>query len=166
MQKYQDGDYALNKHSSGIVYRFADGIVEITLADYLADNPGKSEVDFRKLKELSDSDYLERDRNEYRQTWKNLPLDAISETEFNLSPSPETEVIDTPDEAKRQAERAALAAKAWDKLTITQRRRYWKHHVEGFSTWKIAEQEGVAQRSIMESLEAAEKKIKKSLAEG
>lgn len=40
MKNYKDSDYALNKFSEGIVYRFADRIVEITLEDYLAENPG------------------------------------------------------------------------------------------------------------------------------
>jgi hypothetical protein len=42
MKNYKDSDYALNKFSEGIVYRFADRIVEITLEDYLAENPGCS----------------------------------------------------------------------------------------------------------------------------
>jgi len=54
MKHYTNSDYALNKYSEGIVYRFADSIVEITLADYLAENPSKTEGDFRELKELSD----------------------------------------------------------------------------------------------------------------
>ena len=39
MKNYKDSDYARNKFSEGIVYRFADRIVEITLKDYLAENP-------------------------------------------------------------------------------------------------------------------------------
>ena len=46
LKNYTDSDYAINKYSEGIVYKFADGIVEVTLADYLRDNPGKTEEDF------------------------------------------------------------------------------------------------------------------------
>lgn len=35
MRSYQDNDYAVNKYSEGIVYRFSDGYVEITLEKYL-----------------------------------------------------------------------------------------------------------------------------------
>ncbi len=35
MKNYKDSDYAINKSSEGIVYRFADRIVEIILKDYL-----------------------------------------------------------------------------------------------------------------------------------
>ncbi|MDR0818701.1 MAG: RNA polymerase subunit sigma-24, partial [Oscillospiraceae bacterium] len=60
MKNYQNSDYALNKFSKGIVYRFTDGIVEVTLADYLAENPGRTETDFRILKEASDENYLKQ----------------------------------------------------------------------------------------------------------
>ena len=46
MKNYKDSDYALNKFSEGIVYRFADRIVEIAQEDYLAENPGKTAQDF------------------------------------------------------------------------------------------------------------------------
>jgi|LSQX01.2.fsa_nt_gb hypothetical protein len=49
MKNYKDSDYASNKFSDGIVYRFAEGIVEITLKDYLAENPDKTVEDFMEL---------------------------------------------------------------------------------------------------------------------
>ncbi len=57
MKNYKDSDYGLNKFSEGIVYHFADCIVEITLGDYLAENPGKMTQDFLELKALSDEIY-------------------------------------------------------------------------------------------------------------
>ena len=39
MKNYTDSDYALNKFSDGIVYRFSDGIEEVTLDKYLVENP-------------------------------------------------------------------------------------------------------------------------------
>jgi hypothetical protein len=78
MKNYQDSDYALNKHSNGIVYRFADGSrFTVTLTDYLAENPDKTEDDFRRFKELSDSDYLESDRSGYRKSGKIYRLTAL-----------------------------------------------------------------------------------------
>ncbi len=52
LKNYKDSDYALNKFSEGIVYRFADRIVEITLEDYLAENPGKTAQDFLEPKAI------------------------------------------------------------------------------------------------------------------
>ena len=55
MKNYQKSDYALNKmNKEAIMYRFADGIVRVTLKDYIAENPGKTEQDFVELKKLSD----------------------------------------------------------------------------------------------------------------
>jgi DNA-directed RNA polymerase specialized sigma24 family protein len=166
VKNYRDSDYALNKHSGGIVYRFADGIVEVTLADYLADNPDKTESDFTALKALSDEDYREQDRIGYRQTWKDVPLDALAETELFAAPSPEAAFIDAPEEAERQRSRAVLAKKAWDKLTEVQRRRYLMCHVEGLTLREIAQIEKTNFKTVYESLSAAEKKIKKILADG
>lgn len=57
MRNFQESDYAINKLSPNIVYRFADGKVEITLEDYLKSNPQKNEQDFAELKALSDEIY-------------------------------------------------------------------------------------------------------------
>ena len=161
MYQYLNSDYALNKHSGAIVYRFADSIVEVTLADYLAENPSKSEDDFRKLKLLSDTDYLERDRSDYRQTWKNTNLDALAETIGLSEPSPEISVINAPDESAQRENRMLHANKALGKLTDIQRRRYLLRIIKGLTTREIAELERVSHVAVVYSLEAAEKKIKK-----
>jgi len=169
MKHFTNSDYALNKYSVGIVYRFADCIVEITLADYLAENPDKSEVDFQALKELSDADYFERDRAENAQTKRNTVFDGLDEAGLCHAPSPEELFIGAiiaGEEAERHEQRLETMRLVLDKLTETQRRRYLMYHVDGFSTWEIAEQEGANQKSIYESLQAAEKKIKKVLVSG
>lgn len=61
MRKYQNSDYTVNKFSNGIVYQFADGCVEITLADYLKANPDKTEQDYVQLKAISDEIYYFQD---------------------------------------------------------------------------------------------------------
>jgi DNA-directed RNA polymerase specialized sigma subunit, sigma24 homolog len=166
MQNYRDSDYALNKYSTGIVYRFADKIVEVTLDDYLAENPGASAEDFQRLKEISDADYLEQDRTDYRQTWKNSPMALLNESKQRLVPSPEETLISEQDalEARRKRTyRLKLAKKLLGRLTHVQRQRYYLHHIRGLSTRKIAEIEGVNQKSVHESLHAAQKKIDKYL---
>jgi RNA polymerase sigma factor (sigma-70 family) len=142
MKNYQNSDYALNKHSGGIVYRFADGSrFTITPAAYLAENPDKTEADFLALKSFSDEDYHERDKAEYRQTWK-----------------------DAPDEAERQRNRASIAKEALDKLTDVQRRWYLLYHAEGYNEVKIGKLEGATHQAVSKTLSQAEKKIKKFLA--
>jgi len=166
VKNYTNSDYALNKYSAGIVYRFADGIVEYTLADYLRDNPGKTEADFRELKKLSDSIYLEQVQTENAQTKKNTPFDELDETMLCYAPSPEDVFIgeiSAREEAERRQRRVELKNRALDALTDVQRRRYLLYKVDGLSSWKIAEIESVDHKAILRSIWAAEKKIKKVL---
>jgi len=167
VKNYTNSDYALNKYSEGIVYKFADGTtVTYTLADFLAENPGKTEADFRALKEFSDNDYLTTDRADNAQTKKNSPFDELDETTLCRSPSPEDlyiAEINECEEAERRARRGELKDLALAKLTDVQRRRYLLHHVDGLSTWEIAKVEGVNQSKIMNSLTLADRKIKKVL---
>jgi len=165
MKNYRDSDYAVNKNASGIVYRFANQTVEITLEDYLRENPTKNAADFAALKAMSDSDYYETDRSNYRQTWKNTSFDTLDEDEtfiFAVS-SAEDEVIKRGEQAAAYAERQSSAALALSKLTDVQRRRYLQYHVSGMTEREIAEKEGSTQQAVSKSLAWPEKKIKKVL---
>ena len=165
MKDYQKSDYAINKkNTQAIVYRFADGsISEVTLAGYLAENPGKTEEDFRALKNLSDGDYHEREVDECRQTRRNLSIHGMEETGVCAGAALEDEVIEQPEWKALESKRRELAAQALDTLTKVQRRRYLLHYRDGMSTWQIAEKEDVYQRAVMDSIQWAEKKIKKFL---
>lgn len=81
MQNYRKSDYAINKSSPNIVYRFHNEIIEITLEDYLKENPDKTEHDFAELKALSDQIYYEQDRAESAQTRKDVSIHGLEETE-------------------------------------------------------------------------------------
>jgi DNA-directed RNA polymerase specialized sigma24 family protein len=169
MKNYKDSDYALNKYSGGIVFRFADGIVEITLADYLAENPDKTEADYHALKELSDSIYLEQVQVENAQTYKNSPYDELNGTALCHAPSPEDYFIgkiDAREAAERRRERLIQASYALGILTEVQRHRYLMYHVDGMTMREIAAIEGAHFTTVHESLQAADKKIKKVLAAG
>ena len=82
MKNYRDSDYAVNKFSKGIVYRFDDETIEITLEDYLRENPDKTEEDFLRLKAISDEIFLEEIRLETAQGRK---LVSIKDLENNLA---------------------------------------------------------------------------------
>jgi hypothetical protein len=85
MKNYKDSDYVLNKFCESIVYRFAERIVEITLEDYLAENPNKTAEDFLELKALSDEIYHQQVIDENR----------TSRLHFSMNGSEETEVLAT-----------------------------------------------------------------------
>ena len=160
MKNYTNSDYAVNKNAKGIVYRFADQTIEITLEDYLHENPGKTEADFIKLKTISDNDYHSQDRSNYNQTRKNLQLSGLGEFGFCSTLSSEIDITERDEQITKQKK---LVMVILEKLTDVQRRRYLMYRAYGMSTREIAAQEGVKQRSVMDSIEWAEKKIKKVL---
>jgi len=164
LKNYKDSDYALNRYNEGIVYRFADVTVVVTLADYLADNPDKTEEDFQMLKEFSDADYRKQDRVDNATNKRNVSITELAETLACSEPSAEYAVIGVSEETERIEERLKLAKGALDALTEVQRRRYILHRAHGLTTREIAAIECVNQSKIMKSLDAAKNKISKFLA--
>ena len=161
MKNYWASDYALNKKSAGIVYRFADGIVEISLEDYLRENPGKTEADFLALKAISDEIYLEQARALHTETYRDVPLDSCKGV---ASPSPEeaTEEVERLRELENLRRLLGHFLRSGI-LTEVQQRRFTLYCLQGFSTRQIARQEGVAQCSVWECLQACVKKFEKFL---
>jgi len=163
MNNYTNNDYALNRYSDGVVYNFADCIKEITFADCLAENPAMTEDDFRALKEFSDSNYLKTDRAENAKNKRNISFHEFSSKFEGLVKSPEElhiNEIDAQEEREQYKHRLEIAKRAMGKLTDVQRRRYLMYRVKGVSSHKIAELEGKNHKTILESLYAAEKKLK------
>jgi len=162
MKNYTNSDYAINKYSKGIVYRFINEIVEITLERYLSENPEKTENDFLILKKLSDEIYLKQVRNENAMTKKNTSLNSLEETYafstesledkyfYSLDKKDEPTLIDTIDILNNC-------------LTATQKRRYLLYHFQGKTMDEIADLEHVDKSSVFDSLSSAKKKIKKYL---
>ena len=159
MRNYKDSDYALNRYSQSIVYKFADGIVEVTQEDYLRNNPDKTEADFADLKAMSDEIYYWQDRQEHRTSHLNVSMSGMEETVIVTALAIDEELI-----RKGEEEKALEAAKKLlqsRKLTSIQRRRFLLYFFEGLSTRQIAKLEGVHQRAVWDSLKWAEKKLKK-----
>ena len=161
---FNKSSYALNKFRNGIAYKSVTGDYEITEEQFLAENPGMTHDDFIFWKTFSDDDYLSElhaDTNEQKHT---VPLCSIIETELISTPSVEDEYIRAEEEA-RCPHTLENAMRILDnaKLTPTQRRRYLQNNRDDLSTWQIAEIENTAQRTIMDSIQLAENKIKKVL---
>ena len=159
MRNYKYSDYALNKYSQGIVYKFADGIAEVTKEDYLRDNPDKTEADFAKLKALSDEIYYRQDRQEQRTSRYDVSISGMEESAALAAPAVDTELIRKYEE-KRALEAAGRLLDS-GKLTLIQQRRFRLHFFQELSTRQIAKLEGVNQKTVWESLMWAEKKLKK-----
>ena len=163
MKNYKKSDYAANKYAGGIVYQFDGQTIEITLEDYLAENPRKTVQDFEMLKAWSDADYFAQDRQDNRQCKRNMSISDIDNPISDMSLSPEAILFDEADATERQVKRALLSEAALAKLTAVQRRRYLLYTVNGLTTRQIASAESANQKSVYESLQAAEKKINKFL---
>lgn len=159
MKNYRDSDYAVNKFSKGIVYRFGDETIEITLEDFLRDNPDKTEEDFLGLKAVSDEIFLEEIRYETAQGKKRV---SIQNLENNLACA-----IPPVDEQYIQQEKREQEKRKLDKLfreaglSEKQKHRLYLHCVEGKTFRAIAETEGVHWTSVEECVKFALKKLKK-----
>lgn len=159
MKNYTDSDYALNKYSEGIVYKFADGIVEVTLEEYLRENPGRTAEDFAELKSLSDEIYHEQVVQTNRTSRLDVTMNGLEESEQLATVSLDTELVHRQDE--RKALQAAGQLLNSGALTEVQRRRFILHFFEGLSYRQIAARESVHFTSVHESIEAANTKLKK-----
>lgn len=157
MKNYKDSDYAVNKFSKGIVYRFADKTVEITLEVFLAENPDKTERDFRRLKRLSNLCYLHQDREYNAQAKKNFSLDELENT-IPSDPIP----MDIRYEEQQDQEKKTQLVKQFfleAKLSEIQRRRFLLHYRDGLDIRQIAKLEDTEQYAVWKSIEAVKKKL-------
>lgn len=161
-------DYALNKTSKCIVYRFA------TTEN---DGSGKQEVrcltaddmeNFEFWKRLSDSDYHNIEKNEKRTSHRDVSIHAFEESDKCATNSLEDEYCRQIDEQEDQDIRTLENGLSIMErcLTPTQYRRFYQYYYIGMTTRQIADAEQKTQMTIFESLKAAEKKIKKILEKG
>lgn len=157
MKNYKTTDYAINKYSEAIVYRFDDKIIEVTLEQYLVENPTKTEEDYKRLKAISDDIYLVQDRADNAQTKKNVSIHSFEEIESFGACSMEEDYIDK--QEKLRVRRAVYQLLKNDVLTIIQKRRFELFFLKGLSTRRIAEIEHARQNAVWESIKLAQNKL-------
>ena len=162
-RNYRQSDYAKNKYSSNIVYTGSDETIEITLEQFLEENPGMTEEDFVYWKNWSDDDYCTIDRKDSIEAKHTVSIHSIEETELVSVPSAEDIVIEKLSRENQRVYTMKDAEAVLSKLTDIQRRRYLLYEVCGLSTPQIALSEGVSQYTVWESIDAAKKRIKKVL---
>lgn len=159
MRNYNESDYALNKFSEGIVYKFADGSKHtIMLEDYLSANPDKTAEDFAQLKAMSDEVYHQQDLGDTGYGKRKRTFDMLPEQKHPTTVSLDVELIN-----KADGQAALKAAKALfnsGKLTEIQRRRFVLHFYQGLSTRQIGELEKVSHIAVHKSIRLATEKMK------
>lgn len=154
------------KEKDAIVYILNGKATRVTVEMFIDD--GLSEETFLRFKAESDAMFNEEDILDSLENRHSEPIDEAEKFGKCSAKSPEDLIVERID---RQTHREyletlqPLAKKALDKLTVVQRRRYLLHVCEGLTTRRIAEIEGVKHPSIVESLQAADKKIKKIIAD-
>ena len=158
MKNYRKSDYALNKFSEGIVYQFSDGTLEISMTDYLRDNPDKTEADFLELKAISDEIYLEQVRIETAQGNKAVSMTGLEETIVHPAPSLDDSYIKA--DEQRRVKLAVDKLFLCGKLTPKQKDRFVRHFFAGTSLRKIACDEGVHFTSVDECIRRAVDKLR------
>ena len=162
-RNYRQSDYAKNKYSGNIVYAGSDETIEITLEQFLEENPGMTEEDFAYWKNWSDEDYYSIDRKDSIEAKHTVSIHSIEETELVSIPSAEEVVMEKLNRENERFYTMKDAEAVLSKLTDIQRRRYLLYEVYGLSTPQIALIEGVSQYTVWESIDAAKKRIKKVL---
>ena len=158
MKNYRKSDYALNKFSEGIVYQFSDRTLEISLEDFLRDNPGKTEADFMALKAVSDEIYLEQARLETAQGNKTFSMTGLEDAIAHPAPSLDDSYIMSDD--RRRVKLAVDKLFRCGRLTVKQKERFVRHFFVGVSLRKIASDEGVHFTSVDESIRRAVDKLR------
>lgn len=81
-RNYRQSDYAKNKYSSNIVYAGSDETIEITLEQFLEENPGMTKEDFKYWKSWSDEDYYITDRKDTNEAKHTVSIHSIEATEL------------------------------------------------------------------------------------
>ena len=159
MRNFDKSDYALNKFSEGIVYKFSNEIREITKEQYLRENPNKTEGDFLKLKEISDEIFLDEIRYETAQGRKLVPTEDLeNDPSFAATPVDEQYIQKENNEQDRQKlDKLFRIAK----LNEKQKNRLYLHCADGKTFRAIAAMEGIHWTSVEECVNSALKKLKK-----
>ena len=170
-------DYALNKDTEDIVYLFADGqevryrkengkVYKVVDSTDITEVPlwEMSVEEFDRVKAISNADYHERELHSKRTTRDNVSINKLIETNCVSGKSAEQEyfdyleALDAPTETRTLKHAMAILDEC---LTETQRQRYIQHHYIGLTIREIADKEGTHFTTVHESLQTAEKKIKK-----
>ena len=159
-KNYRGSNYAMNKYSTGIVYKYADeSITEIRFEDISAADPTFTEEAFNELKEISNELYhKEAKSDELYYKYVKATLDGEDAGNWVSTKTLEEEFFEQIENKQIKKE---LKTILFTRLTENQRRRLLLNVLKGLTERQIAELELVDRRAVHDSIEAARKKLKK-----
>ncbi len=165
MSGHEKSIYVLNKFSKNIVYRFGDEIKEISLEDYLKENPTHTKENFLKIKKFSDEIFYEEDLAESRYRKKKRSIHMVKEEKLFIKENPLSELIKKEEDNQlemdiKRLENAIELLLDGKKLTEIQKRRFILYFYHKKSLREIAALEGVNHNAIHRSIKFSMKKIK------
>lgn len=149
-----------------ILYRFSDALVKITIEQYRDEVADGTEDGFSALRQALEEMWLAERRADWRQTHKNVSLDALNK--HPIVPSAEDsyfQAMEDEEEDSRFRQQFRLARQALKCLSPKQRRRFLLHSVMGKTLEETAEIEQVSLQSVHESICRARQLIAQHLAQ-
>ena len=168
-KNYKKESYAINKYSNGIVYIGVKSIFELTLEQFLKENPNMSQSDFEYWKNISDELYKEEDLRTMEISKRSVSINEIAETRLMATESAEDAFFRLEDAGNPTREDIVNAQFIYDLakkvLTAIQYERFFKYYSEGKKLKEIEKIEGVNFASVSRSILLSERKIKKVLGE-
>ena len=131
------------------------------ISERVIENTEMKLSDFDTIKQL----LTEETRQEFNADWSatklNVDFDILEKTDLFSVQSVEDDYIESLDAEVEDYRTLDNAMKVLDScLTKIQKKRYILSRAKGLSTREIAEKEGVSQRTVQDSLELAERKMK------
>jgi hypothetical protein len=181
---YQNAEfYKLNKNNPDLIFNYATGTVtyrkeatpkgKIRIVEYRKDYDKKgttrrvvpshefSVEDFDIWKQKLVDEALEYRRHDDLTTRENVNIENLLETDLVCEESVEDEYIREEEERQALPKTMSAALDILKVLTPKQRERYIKSKAYGMSTYDIAAEEGCDQKTVWESICAAEKRLEK-----
>ena len=156
--RFNKTDYAINKkEEEQIIYISVTGeVIAVSKEQFLVENPKKSAEDFFLFKDFSDMDYYVSDLKEGKIRKKEVGLTAEL-AEFLYDEEDFVEAAIRLDEEIAACQRLRQIIN--ENLTEVQKRRIKMAYWDGMTVREIAEKEGASHPSVVESLQAAKRKI-------
>ena len=163
-KNFNKENYAMNKYSKSIVYCGSEQDYEITLEQFLKENPNMAEADFEYWKRISDEIYRDEASKNVSVKRNNIAIDDVNERKLPTVNSAEDEYFSMLNSDKLSKEnimnKEFICGLAKKILTDKELKRFNDFYLKKKKMKEIAHDEGVYHTSVSRSITKAKEKIK------